>query len=555
MRSLGVTLSEVGEQPRWDWTRLDQQQQFLTSQSKFTMFSGGFGCGKTSVLCARVLALLMLIPNNLGFLGRMDGKSLRASTMQVLFDMLPSSYLSKRNDQQGFLQLTAEYGGSKLIYGDFKDLRDLKNLPLGFFAIDQAEECPKEIWEFLAGRLRRKVPVLADNGHRQYHVVGTCTTGGRHYALHNDTQCRRCSAPLPAFNETFAPGADCQTWELIVYNNYGVAVCNPEGPSHWIFQMFPGLPGQHGTSEGRPGYEAFHATAYDGLHAGFLPGHYLPDLEALYQDNPLMWDRYLLGKWVEAEGVVYPQWQRGIHIITSDAKRWDGEPLFTPETALYEYIDHGFTAPTAIGWVAIQKCECGCERLNYYLIDEHYEKEKVISFHAASIRMHRERLPLKLLGTYLDSQAFSKILMGQTGTPRENELYSVADEFMDHGIYPVPNQKDWKAGHNRIGELLTPDPDHVHPVTGAKGAPHFLVMQHCTNFIYEIESYKWKKVRNQLVMSDEPADGNDNHMDGLNGFITSRPTEYTPPRKEDEQPTWLVELDNLVLPGQTHMAL
>jgi hypothetical protein len=116
--------------------------------------------------------------------------------------------------------------------------------------------------------------------------------------------------------------------------------------------------------------------------------------------------------------------------------------------------------------------------------------------------------------------------MGQKGTPREDQIYSFADEYMDHGIYAVPNQKDWNAGHNRINELLSLDDNHIHPVTGKPGAPHLLVLEKCHNFIKEIEGYKWKKARNSISdHREEPMDGNDHHMDGLNGFLTSRPMD------------------------------
>ena len=117
--------------------------------------------------------------------------------------------------------------------------------------------------------------------------------------------------------------------------------------------------------------------------------------------------------------------------------------------------------------------------------------------------------------------------MGQTGTPREDELYSIADEYMDHGIYPVANQKNWDVGYNRINELLAIDPTHTHPVTGVVGAPHLYVFDKCSKFISEIEGYKWKKVRNHIAghHSEEPMDGNDHHMDGLNGFLASRPMD------------------------------
>src|SRR5574343_440220 len=94
--------------------------------------------------------------------------------------------------------------------------------------------------------------------------------------------------------------------------------------------------------------------------------------------------------------------------------------------------------------------------------------------------------------------------MGQKGTPREDELYSVADEYYDNDIAVLPNQKDWDAGYNRISEMLIIDENHVNPFTGKKGAN---------------------------THTEEPAGGHDDHMDGLNGFVTTRP-DAAPPTEE-----------------------
>jgi hypothetical protein len=122
--------------------------------------------------------------------------------------------------------------------------------------------------------------------------------------------------------------------------------------------------------------------------------------------------------------------------------------------------------------------------------------------------------------------------MGSAGTPRENELYSVADEYLGYEISVIPNQKDWKVGYDRISELLLVDPNHIHPFTGVRGAPHLLVANTCGNFISEIETHKWKVVKTSIEpRKDEAADGNDHHMDGLNGLLASRPAEvitFTP---------------------------
>ena len=445
--SLAAALMEAGEQPQWDWSKLPPQESYIKSTDTYTMYSGGFGNGKTTSLVAKVLLLLM-IPNNLGYLGRLDGKALRASTMQSLYDMLPKEYLAQHNDQKGFLRLKPEFGGAKLIYGDFKDINDLKNIPLGFFAIDQTEEVPEDVWKYLVGRLRRKNPILHGNL-RQYWVQGQCTQHPRHFALFGDTQCRLCSAVLPEFEERIPPGMRDPTWDLLCYNNYGFGVCNPEGPSHWIFKYFPGLPGKHGISgPGFPGYKAFNATAWDGMNAGFITRKYLEDMEVQYKDLPLMWERYLEGKWVEAEGLVYPNWKRELSAIPRYATKHDGAPLFDSNDDCYEWIDHGMAAPTAVGWVIIKQCDCGCEELNYFVIDEHYEGEKTVNYHAQQIKVHREALTFQVKGTYLDSQAFSRTLMGQSGTQREDQLYSVADEYMDSNslilLYPT-SQSFWFA--------------------------------------------------------------------------------------------------------------
>ena len=546
-RSLQAALAEAGEAPVWDWNKFPSQQDFLTSTEPYTMFSGGFSSGKTTALVAKVV-LLLLIPNNLGYLGRLDGKALRASTMQTLYEMLPKEYLSQHNDQKGFLRLKTEYGGGKLIYGDFKDLNDLKNIPLGFFAIDQTEEVPEDVWKYLVGRLRRKNPIL-HNGKRQYWVHGQCSKSdnAKHFAIHDDLQCRLCQSPLPSFDDRIPKGQLDPTWDLVCYNTYGFGVCNPEGPSHWIFQYFAGLPGKHGLSgPGKKDYKAFHATAWDGLNAGFCTRKYITDMEQLYKDLPLMWERYLEGKWVEAEGLVYPTWKREQSVIPRYATTHDSTPLFDSNDDCYEYIDHGLAAPTAVGWVIIKECQCGCQQLNYFIINEHYEGEKPVSYHAQQMKAHRERLPYQIKGTYLDSQAFSRTLIGQKGTPREDQLYAVADEYMDHGIYPVPNQKDWDAGFNRINELLSLDPLHIHPVTGKAGAPHLFVLDKCSNFITEIEGYKWKKER--LIIAgdyrEEPMDGKDHHMDGLCGFLASRPMDikWSLP-KETTDDNWDIEYD------------
>jgi hypothetical protein len=64
----------------------------------------------------------------------------------------------------------------------------------------------------------------------------------------------------------------------------------------------------------------------------------------------------------------------------------------------------------------------------------------------------------------------------------------------------------------------------------------------CGNFISEIETHKWKVVKTSIEpRKDEAADGNDHHMDGLNGLLASRPAEVIPFTAPPVDEAWELE--------------
>ena len=560
-RSLDTLLEQTGEYQQYDWNRSPNQSNYLLSEEPFTLMSGGFGTGKTTVLCQKAALFSLGIPGNLGYLGRMDGKALKQTTLQVLIEMLPKGSYTK-NDQAGLLTFKPQYGGSKIVYGDFKDLGDLKNHPLGWFGIDQAEEVPQEVWDYLVGRLRRRIPILTEAGQRQYRVSGSCPRdrGGRHYTTFGSKVCLWCKESLPPYDDRPISSDEIAPWDLLIYNRYGTAVANPEDPSHWLYKYFPGLPSYHGISgPGLPNHKAYHGTIYDGLAAGFVDSTYVKRLEQQYSKDKMMFDRYLLGIWVAAEGLVYKGWNRNENVIDQFAQRYDSEELLPRELGAYEYIDAGLTAPTAVGWVVPKDCECGCNKTDYYIVAEHYVAGRGTPYHAACIKNIRSQLERPIIATYLDHQAFSKNQVRSSKelavNPQLDDLYSYADQYIEADILVMPNQKSWDTGYDRISELLVSDPDHHHPITGVKGAPHLYVYSTCGNFIHEIEGYKWKKVKAAENFKEEPVDKDDHHMDGFNGLLTSRPetVRHREPAK-DPDAWWLKDLDEMESRGASHMS-
>lgn len=549
MGTVNKWLADQGEIPSWDWTKLHQQKEFISSPVQFTMFSGGFGTGKTAALCGKIVGLMTLVPGNLGYLARQDGKALRQTTMLSLLEMIPKEWIFRHDTQKGVLKFTPEAGGSMLIYGDLKDTGDLKNHNLGFFAIDQAEEMEWNSWEFLAGRLRRRVPILdPDTRMKQYWVDGMCpATHQRHFVVGSQNNiCNLCHQETIEFNDTVDKETRLPLWDLLIYPRFGFGVCNTEDPGHWIYQRFGGLPGpREELSEGMEGYRAYSATTYDGLNSGFVDKSYVEALELTYRGNPLMFERYLLGKWVIAEGLVFPAFAKDVHLVHADEERYGGGPLLEDWLPVHEYIDPGISATTAIGWVVVENCKCGCEQPNYWLIDEHYVASPLPDYHCDQVKQHRQEIKRHVISTEMDEQAFSKSNIQKISESNESRIFSLAQLYIDQGVYVRRNQKDWDAGHARLSQALAPDPKHLHPVTGEPGAPHFFVFSKCKYFIAEIGNYKWKKRKGTGDTSEEPQDRDDHHMDGIISFMAGRPEHrVSEPSKPDTRPKHVIELED-----------
>ncbi len=102
--------------------------------------------------------------------------------------------------------------------------------------------------------------------------------------------------------------------------------CNPEGPQHWFKHFLDSdadIFQQHYTIDDNP----------------FLSSEFVINLKKEYA-NTVYYDRYILGNWVAAEGLVYPNFSENRHVreIQTD-----------PEGAYYISIDYGTINPTSMG--------------------------------------------------------------------------------------------------------------------------------------------------------------------------------------------------------------
>ena len=146
------------------------------------------------------------------------------------------------------------------------------------------------------------------------------------------------------------------------------------------------------------------------------------------------------------------------------------------------------------------------------MLDEHYlGGNKPVAFHAAAIKNKRPQFEHPIALTYLDAHCWAK---DQSSGAK---VYSIADEYLEHGIIPVPGQKDWDSAVTRIVQHLNID--------SFTKRPKLFVASHCVNFIKEMLGYRWKKLRGTVQRNapDQPIDFNDHMIDGLCYLIASRP--------------------------------
>jgi len=126
------------------------QEGFLNTDARYPAFIAAWGTGKTLFALLRGLRL-SAIPNNLGLIVRKEFTDLRDSTIKDFEDY---TGLKLNSDKNVVLP-----NGSMIMFRHGKELDVLKNINLGWFLIEQAEEFDTaEQFQYLRGRLRRSVP-------------------------------------------------------------------------------------------------------------------------------------------------------------------------------------------------------------------------------------------------------------------------------------------------------------------------------------------------------------------------------------------------------------
>ncbi len=395
------------------------QYDFIGAYEQFPWYVGAIGTGKSTALIGKAMFHSNESPENLGVIVRKNYTDLRDSTLKD-FERYTGLHVNEAKKE------VTLPNGSTIMFRHGDELPTLKNINLGWFAIEQGEEFGDDTtWQFLKMRLRRQVKFRT-----------------------------------------------------------GFGVANTNG-HNWLWSLLKdkGAPENHKLIE---------STTYDFRH--ILPADYIKNLETLPKK---LFNRYVMNSWEEAEGLVYDEYQESRDVI---------EPFAIPETWEKDIVlDHGFRNPTAVLWSAVDHDG------NIYFYDEHYEREKPISFHAEAIKRRG------ILNGIADPSIFNKT-QSRAGS---DYIFSIADEYRDAGIFLAPAFKSKEeASIARVNEFFK--------------AGRIRIFKNCVNTIKEIGNWKWRDVKPGVMTNkpEEPEDKDNHACDCIKYKIASR---FGTPGKPKEQ--------------------
>lgn len=234
--------------------------------------------------------------------------------------------------------------------------------------------------------------------------------------------------------------------------------CNPEGPRHWFKQFL---------DSDADIYQQDY-TIYDNP---FLSSDFVQNLEKEYTGS-VYYDRFILGKWKPAEGLIYPDQANGENIVPTEDREY---------TKWYISVDYGTMNPCSMGlWGK-------CGKIWYRVAENYYngrKKQHLKTDEEHYISLEQLAADRPIIAVIVDPSAASFI-----ECIRRHGKFSVrkANNSVLDGIRITASRL--KSGVIKINDC-------------------------CTGAIEEFSSYRW----DEKSAEDKPIKENDHAMDDIRYF-------------------------------------
>lgn len=207
------------------------------------------------------------------------------------------------------------------------------------------------------------------------------------------------------------------------------------------------------------------------------------------------------GKFTFTSGLVYTEFDENVHVI---------EPFEVPKEWQDNIsIDPGLHNPLSAHFYAVDYDG------NVYVVAEHFESERDVSYHAECIKKIADRLDWKRnsagkLSALIDPAANQKTLSG---------VKTVVELFSENGInVSTKVNKDMFSGIATVKSYLRT----------ADGRVRLYIFKNCVNLIREFKSYWWGD-------GDNPIKKDDHALDELRYYLMTKPKNEPKEKKTEIQ--------------------
>ena len=249
--------------------------------------------------------------------------------------------------------------------------------------------------------------------------------------------------------------------------------CNPDSPNHWFYKEWIKETQRHNAL-----YLHFELDDNPALSQAIKDRY-----RATY--SGVFYDRYIKGLWAAADGIIYPMFHKGKHMVKSKPR---------PYSKYYVSIDYGTSNPTSMGlwgayggkWYRIADSYYDGRKQNPRTDEEHYrELERLV---AENIKMQNPFAAVQAV--IVDPSAVSFI---QT--------------IKRHGRFRV------KPAENDVVEGICNTATELN-------AKRLLFCDCCHNIFEEFRAYVWDKKASERG-EDKPVKQSDHAMDDIRYFVNT----------------------------------
>lgn len=246
--------------------------------------------------------------------------------------------------------------------------------------------------------------------------------------------------------------------------------CNPESAEHWFYKEWICNTRQKKALH-------LHFTMQDNP---ILSPEQIADAERLY--TGVFYNRYIKGLWCVAEGLIYPMFDKAVHVTH--------HPELHPGGDYYISCDYGTLNPTSAGLWYLQPDGHAIRLREYYYDGRKTKTPRTDEEHYKALEQLAGDVAGKVRAVIVDPSAASFI-----------------ECIRRHGLFRV-----WQADNSVL--------NGIRDTSSLLQMQYLHICDNCTDIIREFSLYRW----DESATEDRPIKENDHAMDDMRYFVRTAMT-------------------------------